>query len=114
MTDAAPKKPALKIGSLKYQTPLIVVTGIILASIIGLLLSFTHQDTRVEQDTKYAKIYSTIITEMRNFYLTEVVKRVEGTDVMVRHDFRDHEKSIPIPTTMSMEFSATSTAVCQR
>lgn len=106
MTEAAPNKSFLKVNSFKYQTPLIVVTGIILASIIGLLLNFTHQDSRVEQDTKYAKIYSTIITEMRNFYLTEIVKRVEGTDVMVRHDFRDQPKSIPIPTTMSMEFSS--------
>lgn len=106
MTDSLPPKPRLKLNSFKYQTPLIVVTGIILASIIGLLLNFTHQDSRVEQDTKFAKIYSTIITEMRNFYLTEIVKRVEGTDVMVSHDFRDHEKAIPIPTTMSMEFSS--------
>lgn len=105
MIDAGAPKPRLKLNSFRYQTPLIVVMGIILASIIGLLLNFTHQDSRVEQDTKYAKIYSTIITEMRNFYLTEVVKRVEGTDVMIRHDFRDHPKSIPIPTTMSMEFS---------
>lgn len=106
MTDTPPLKTSPKLNSFKYQTSLIIVMGVILASIIGLLLSFTHQDARVEQDTKYAKIYSTIITEMRNFYLTEVVKRVEGTDVTVRHDFRDHPKSIPIPTTMSMEFSS--------
>ena len=106
MTDPKPKARFLQLNSYKYQTPLIVVTGIILASIVGLLLNFTHQDTGVDQDIKYAKIYSTIITEMRNFYLTEVVKRVEGTDVMVRHDFRDHPRSIPIPTTMSMEFSS--------
>ena len=106
MTDTPNLKTRPKLNSFRYQTSLIVVMGVILASIIGLLLSFTHQDARVEQDTKYAKIYSTIITEMRNFYLTEVVKRVEGTDVMVRHDFRDHPKSIPIPTTMSMEFSS--------
>jgi len=106
MTDSAPNKRFLSSNSFKYQTPLIVATGVILASIVGLLLNFTHNDNRVEQDTKYARIYSTIITEMRNFYLAEVVNRVQGTDVMVRHDFRDHPKSIPIPTTMSMEFSS--------
>lgn len=106
MTEAASGAKPPKSGTFKYQTPLIVVTGVILASIVGLFLNFTHQESGVEQDLRYAKIYSTIITEMRNFYLAEVVNRVKDTDVSVRHDFRDHPKSIPIPTTMSMEFSS--------
>ena len=51
-----------------------------------------------------ARHYSEFFTEMRSFYLTEILGRLDSSDVFITHDYRNFENALPIPATMSLEF----------
>ena len=50
-----------------------------------------------------ARSQAELLTSMRSFYLEEIVSRVDNAKVS--HDFRNKPGTIPIPATMTLEFS---------
>ena len=90
----------------KFQSFLIVLLGVSFAAILFFVLSTNNKDTIERSLIQSARTYSQTFTGIRNFYLQTVVERVNGSDVLVTHDFRDHEQAIPIPATMMLELSA--------
>lgn len=94
------------LSGFKVQSFLIVLLGVSFASILFFVLSSNNKETIERSLLQSARTYSQTFTGIRNFYLQTVVERVSGTDVLVTHDFRDHEKAIPIPATMMLELSA--------
>lgn len=52
-----------------------------------------------------ARNYSNFFSEMRGFYLNELLSRVQSSDIEITHDYRNVENALPIPATMSLDFS---------
>lgn len=90
----------------RFQSFLIVMLGASFALILFFVLSTNNKDATERALLQAARTYSQTFTGFRDFYLQTVVQRVADTDVQVVHDFRDHEKAIPIPATMMLELSA--------
>jgi PAS domain S-box-containing protein len=44
------------------------------------------------------------ITNFRLFYSREIVSRLRNSDILITHDYQLHERAIPLPATMSIEF----------
>jgi len=49
-----------------------------------------------------AALYAKSIAEFRMLYTSEVVAKLEKTNIVVSHDFQDREDAIPLPATLSM------------
>jgi signal transduction histidine kinase/CheY-like chemotaxis protein len=52
-----------------------------------------------------ARNYSDFFSEMRGFYLNELLSQVQGSDVQITHDYRELDNALPIPATMSLDFA---------
>jgi diguanylate cyclase (GGDEF)-like protein len=90
----------------RFQSILIVMLGVAFLSIIFFTLAKTNEDYTTRMLVQSARSYSATFSGIRNFYQSEIVSRVSGSDVLVTHDFRSHEKAIPIPATMMLELSS--------
>ena len=66
-------------------------------------LLFIQKLSRYEQAAiESAKLYSEAISEFRTLYSEEVVAIVKKEGIQIRHDYKSHESSIPLPATLSM------------
>lgn len=90
---------------LKIQQSAIILMGAALMAFIILFLQKNVDDEVERSMVLAARSYSDTFTGIRNFYQETVVERVLGSDVMVAHDFRELEQSIPIPATMMIELA---------
>ena len=90
----------------RWFNPQGVLIVLLAATVAGALMYFLNIQQR-QLNTgillQAARTQAEMLTQVRNFYLEEVVNRVEGTDVIVSHDFHDRDNAIPIPATMTIE-----------
>ncbi len=85
--------------------------SIILASlfiVVSVALIFWNLDRvgkQFVQDTLEhdAALYSEAIAEFRTLYTSEVVSRVKSHGIKITHNYKEHDRSIPLPATLSME-----------
>lgn len=90
---------------LRLQQAIIVLMGAALAALVILFLQRNVED-EIERATLHAaRSYSETFTAIRNFYQEIVVNRVIDSDVVVTHDYRNFEHSVPIPATMMIELA---------
>ena len=65
-----------------------------------------HEATELESNLlRAAKTHSQTIGDFRSFYSTEVISRLSGTEVEVTHLYKDRDKSVPLPATLTIDFS---------
>jgi len=52
-----------------------------------------------------ATMYSEALEEFRTIYTAQIVNRLAGHDIEITHDYKNKEKAIPLPATLSMELA---------
>lgn len=87
------------------QALLIIVLAATVAGSATYFMNTQQRKLNTELMVDAARNQAMLLTQMRSFYLEEVVSRVAGSDVIVTHDFRKQENAIPIPATMTLEFA---------
>jgi acyl-CoA synthetase (AMP-forming)/AMP-acid ligase II len=87
------------------QSFLIVLLAATIAGSLVYFLNTQQRKLNVGLMVQSARMQAELLTNVRGFYLKEIVQRVAGSDVTVTHDFRTMEKAIPIPATMTLELS---------
>ena len=87
------------------QSFLIVLLAATIAGSLVYFLNTQQRKLNVGLMVQSARMQAELLTNVRGFYLKEIVQRVAGSDVTVTHDFRNMEKAIPIPATMTLELS---------
>ena len=50
-----------------------------------------------------ATLYSQALSEFRSIYTSDVVERLRGQSIEISHDYKENDKAIPLPATLSME-----------
>ncbi len=91
--------------SRQVREPILVATGLLLLVMSGLIVWQTKQleAELVESSAlESAAQFSFALEQFRSLYTSEVVERVAGHNVLVTHDYSDHDGAIPLPATMSM------------
>jgi hypothetical protein len=88
----------------KLQAILIIFLGLTLGG--GLIYFITSNQRNLNESALIdgARRYSSFFTEMRQFYLDEILSRIDRTAIEITHDYHDKVNAIPIPATMSIEF----------
>jgi two-component system, sensor histidine kinase and response regulator len=86
-------------------TSVLVLAVLVLAGALSLFVIYLDRAYRQGSLVQAAQNYSDTITNFRDFYLQEVVARVQGSDIAVTHDYRMMDKAIPIPATMVLDLS---------
>lgn len=89
----------------KVQSFLIIVLGATLAASLVFFMSSNQRNLNEAALVQSARNYSNFFSEMRGFYLNELLSRVQSTDIEITHDYRNVENALPIPATMSLDFS---------
>lgn len=87
------------------QSIIILLIGSLLVLVV--LLSLNKNSLRVSEGlmVSSARSYSATFSGIRNFYQENVVSRLQGTDVVITHNFRNVDGAIPIPATMMLELT---------
>ncbi len=94
----------LAIGFLarRPMTALLVYAFVSTLLVAGELYSvFTETGYRATLEA--ATSYSSSITDVREYYSSEVVSRARDSGITISHDFRNHEAAIPLPATLTIE-----------
>ncbi|MBT7196040.1 MAG: DUF3365 domain-containing protein [Nitrospina sp.] len=78
--------------------------------VIGLYLiikHFTSLTNNIVKSTALqdAAMYSEALEEFRTIYTAQVVNRLVGQGIEISHDYKNKEKAIPLPATLSMELA---------
>jgi signal transduction histidine kinase len=78
--------------------------------IVGLYLIIKHFSSLTNNIIKAtalqdAAMYSEALEEFRSIYTAQVVNRLVGHGIEITHDYKDKEKAIPLPATLSMELA---------
>jgi signal transduction histidine kinase/CheY-like chemotaxis protein len=89
----------------KLQAFLIVVLGAILAASLVFFMSKNQRNLNEAALVQAARNYSNFFSEIRGFYLNEILSRVQSSDIEITHDYRNLDNALPIPATMSLDFS---------
>lgn len=89
----------------KLQAFLIIVLGCTLAASLVFFMTSNQRNLNEAALIQSARNYSNFFSEMRSFYLNELLSRVQSSDIEVTHDYRNVENALPIPATMSLDFS---------
>jgi two-component system, sensor histidine kinase and response regulator len=90
---------------------LLLLASTLIGSVL-VSISWWHT-SRIETEIhrQSAELYARAITTFRDFYADEILPRIRGSEVMVRHDYHDQPLSIPIPATLSIDLAR---AISQR
>ena len=89
---------------------LIAVTGIFV--IVVYLFSLTEK-LIVAVALENASDYATALSEFRSLYTSEVISRIEESNIKVTHDYLDKKNAIPLPATLSMELGNKLTSISE-
>lgn len=87
---------------------LIVVMLLAAVMITTGLLAISYWHTRnVERATLAytARSYANLMSQMRSFYSEELLPRLNGSDILVTHDYHKTEKAFPVPATFSKDLA---------
>jgi len=79
--------------------------ALLLAVSVG-MVAYTYQSSeRVVRQyaTESAQAHAASITQFRNFYTLELVPRALAAGLEITHDFRNHNKALPLPATLTIE-----------
>lgn len=106
LTDTAPPSWGDRLTSLLMRTSTLRVLGWTLVLLaLGVMAYAYHSATAVVQtylrDSAAAQAAS--VTHFRNFYATEIVPRARDAGASITHNYRDVEKSLPLPATLTIE-----------
>ena len=79
------------------QAGLIILVGSLLIGAIAFLVNRSSENLSQQNLIQVARSYSATLTGIRNFYQSNVIANIQGTDVVAVHNFRDIDGAIPIP-----------------
>ena len=88
------------------QAGLIILVGSLLIGAIAFLVNRSSENLSQQNLIQVARSYSATLTGIRNFYQSNVIANIQGTDVVAVHNFRDIDGAIPIPATLLIELSS--------
>lgn len=88
-----------------YKHTILVLSIIFCGGALLALWYLSHATTTLVQSAALQGIslYSESLTELRNYYASEVVDRVSSHNVEVAHDYQLKPGAIPLPATFTME-----------
>ena len=89
---------------INIQSFFIVALGLLMAGGLAYFVTTNQRNLNESALIDGARNYSEFFTEMRSFYLTEILSRVGNSDIIITHDYRNLDNALPIPATMSLEF----------
>ena len=90
-----------------HKRPLVTISLLFVlgaGAIFGNMVYLT-QSINKELALKYADSYLVALNTFHSFYSSDVVARVKGTDVIASSRYKEHEASIPVPATLSIELA---------
>ena len=90
--------------AMKSNKWLILIVTVCLVGFSGLFLNLYHLTNQLIERyaIEDADRYSRTIEAFRAVYSSEVVARIRGEGIEVRHDYELHDGAIPLPATLSM------------
>lgn len=86
-------------------TSVLMLAVLVLAGALSAFVIYLDRAYRQGSLLQAARNYSDTITNFRDFYLQDVVSRVQNSDIAVSHQYRTMDKAIPIPATMVLNLS---------
>ena len=89
---------------INIQSFFIVALGLLMAGGLAYFVTTNQRNLNESALIDGARNYSEFFTEMRSFYLTEILSRVGNSDIIITHDYRNLDNALPIPATMSLDF----------
>jgi len=97
-------------NKLRLSTPNREISLLALFTVLGLYLIIRHFSSLTNSIVKStalqdAAMYSEALEEFRTIYTAQVVNRLIGHGIEITHDYKDKEKAIPLPATLSMELA---------
>lgn len=87
------------------QSFLILILGATFAATLFFAFYVNNRNNTERSLLQTARNYSKTFNGVRDFYLHEVVDRIDGSNVTASHDYRNIENTIPIPATFMIELS---------
>ncbi len=91
-------------GALR-RWPMQGLGALLLAVSVG-VVAYTYQSSERmirQYATESAQAHAASITQFRNFYTLELVPRALAGGLEVTHDYRNREKALPLPATLTIE-----------
>lgn len=89
----------------KLQAFLIIVLGVTLAASLVFFMTSSQRNLNEAALVQSARNYNNFFSAMRGFYLGELLSRIQDSDIEITHDYHNKENALPIPATMSLDFS---------
>ena len=77
-----------------------------IAVCFGLYVLIERHQSEMQEDSllRTAITATTNMTKFRSFYSQEILSQLDGSNVIVTHDYRNQPNALPLPATMTIEF----------
>src|SRR5581483_8065155 len=87
-----------------------LAAGVLLAVTLGSAAGLAHLVHLSDQLVKQAALesaaqQSVMLEQVNDFYSDQVVDRLQGSKVVVTHDYARHKGAIPLPATLTIELA---------
>lgn len=93
-----------KIINFAFENTLPLMCLIFIIGVTFITVSLVNLQDKLNRSSalEEAYLFSTVLKELRTIYSSEVVARVKRLGVTISHDYKNHERSIPPPATLTM------------
>ena len=82
--------------------PVLVVMFVSVTILLLYYVTNLQQNLYERSALENAELYTEALAEFRTLYTQEVVTTARQQGLTIRHDYKEHERAIPLPATLSM------------
>ena len=99
------KRLIRSVQKLLKRWPMQVVAGVLILISMWVVYYTYKSSERVvfQYATDSAQEHAESVTQFRNFYAQELVPRALRAGVAITHDYKDKDKALPLPATLTIE-----------